>query len=64
MSKGKPFGGKKAAPFSGDGGRDQSYLRTWKGEPRKRFAGAGTSTVGPKLTLPKLPPLELPKLLR
>jgi len=36
---GKPFAGKKAAPFKKGGGRDQSHPRTAKGEPRKRPCG-------------------------
>lgn len=35
---GKPFGGKKAAPFKKGGGRDQSHPKTAKGTPRKRPA--------------------------
>ena len=34
--KGKPFGGKKAAPFKKGGGRATSHPRTAKGTPRKK----------------------------
>jgi len=39
--KAPSFGGKKAAPFAGGGGRKQSHPNTAKGTPRKKASGKG-----------------------
>jgi hypothetical protein len=39
MSKGKPFGGKKAAPFAKGGGRKKNSKNNHKGQPRKKASG-------------------------